>query len=119
MSGIMRLNESDKSLTKSYGWLIDLKIKLAQKRGLKCQQCGCFLFINKYPNSLSFSDSCQRTVFIDPDMPAKAEMKTFTLHHKNRDHSNNDESNLEILCPTCHAREHNKYNRQLKMRLTK
>lgn len=28
------------------------------------------------------------------------------VHHKDRDRTNNDPSNLEILCPTCHEIEH-------------
>lgn len=28
------------------------------------------------------------------------------VHHKDRNHSNNDISNLEPLCPTCHEEEH-------------
>lgn len=28
------------------------------------------------------------------------------VHHKDRDRSNNDISNLELLCPTCHDEEH-------------
>lgn len=30
----------------------------------------------------------------------------FELHHINRDHADNRECNLEILCPNCHAQEH-------------
>ena len=29
------------------------------------------------------------------------------LHHKDGDHYNNEMSNLEILCPNCHAQEPN------------
>lgn len=32
--------------------------------------------------------------------------KFVVVHHKDRDRSNNDLSNLEILCPNCHAIEH-------------
>lgn len=28
------------------------------------------------------------------------------VHHKNRDKNNNSLSNLELLCPNCHAEEH-------------
>lgn len=28
------------------------------------------------------------------------------VHHRDHDHSNNELSNLEILCPNCHALEH-------------
>lgn len=28
------------------------------------------------------------------------------VHHKDRDRKNNDLSNLELLCPNCHAEEH-------------
>ena len=28
------------------------------------------------------------------------------VHHKDRNRSNNDSTNLELLCPTCHAEEH-------------
>lgn len=32
--------------------------------------------------------------------------KVIVVHHKDRDRSNNELSNLEILCPNCHALEH-------------
>lgn len=28
------------------------------------------------------------------------------VHHKDRNHGNNDVENLELLCPNCHAEEH-------------
>ncbi len=28
------------------------------------------------------------------------------VHHKDRNHSNNDTSNLELICPNCHYEEH-------------
>jgi len=28
------------------------------------------------------------------------------VHHRDRDHGNNEMSNLELLCPNCHAEEH-------------
>ncbi len=31
------------------------------------------------------------------------------IHHKDRDSSNNEESNLIILCPNCHSRWHYKH----------
>jgi len=31
------------------------------------------------------------------------------VHHKDRDRHNNDLSNLEVLCPTCHSLEHAKH----------
>jgi 5-methylcytosine-specific restriction endonuclease McrA len=31
------------------------------------------------------------------------------VHHKDRNRHNNDLSNLEVLCPTCHSLEHRKH----------
>ena len=28
-------------------------------------------------------------------------------HHKDRNRANNDTTNIEVVCPACHAREHN------------
>lgn len=36
----------------------------------------------------------------------KKEPKILQVHHKDRDRTNNDLSNLEILCPNCHVLEH-------------
>ncbi len=35
-----------------------------------------------------------------------AHPEVLVIHHKDRDRQNNDLSNLEVLCPTCHAVEH-------------
>lgn len=53
-----------------------LKIRLLKLRGNNCQRCG----YNKY--------------------------EILHVHHKNRDRSNNDLNNLELICPNCHAEEH-------------
>lgn len=53
-----------------------LKIRLLDKRGEKCERCA----YNKY--------------------------EILEVHHKNRNRSNNDIDNLELICPNCHAEEH-------------
>ncbi len=53
-----------------------IKKRLLEDRGKKCERCG---FSN--PNILH-------------------------THHKDRDRRNNKMSNLELLCPNCHAIEH-------------
>jgi predicted nucleic acid-binding Zn ribbon protein len=40
------------------------------------------------------------------------------VHHKDRNHGNNDMSNLELLCPNCHAEEHYLSNSWLSSALT-
>jgi 5-methylcytosine-specific restriction endonuclease McrA len=35
-----------------------------------------------------------------------ADKRILVVHHKDRDRTNNNLSNLEILCPNCHAIEH-------------
>jgi 5-methylcytosine-specific restriction endonuclease McrA len=35
-----------------------------------------------------------------------AHPEILTVHHKDRDRSNNLTDNLEVLCPNCHALEH-------------
>lgn len=42
--------------------------------------------------------TCERCQF--------AVLDILQVHHKNRDRSNNTLSNLELLCPNCHAMEH-------------
>lgn len=53
-----------------------LKIRLAQKRGRKCERCGFEIY------------------------------EILQVHHRDRDRSNNELNNLELLCPNCHAKEH-------------
>lgn len=53
-----------------------LKIRLLTLRGRSCQRCG----YNKY--------------------------EILQVHHKDRNHSNNELSNLELICPNCHYEEH-------------
>lgn len=35
-----------------------------------------------------------------------ATTETLCIHHKDEDHTNNDLSNLEVLCMSCHSRMH-------------
>lgn len=53
-----------------------LKLRLLQKRGAQCERCGFTLGA------------------------------VLQIHHRDRNHSNNTPSNLELLCPNCHATEH-------------
>ena len=53
-----------------------LKLRLFEIRGKKCERCG----YSKY--------------------------EILQIHHKNRDRSNNDLKNLELICPNCHYEEH-------------
>lgn len=53
-----------------------LKIKLLKTKGLRCQRCG----YNKF--------------------------EILQIHHIDRNHSNNELSNLELICPNCHYEEH-------------
>lgn len=41
---------------------------------------------------------CQICGLTEPDI--------LVVHHADSDHENNDESNLMVLCPNCHARIH-------------
>lgn len=36
----------------------------------------------------------------------KQNAKRFVVHHKDRNHHNNDIPNLEVLCDSCHRKEH-------------
>lgn len=56
---------------------LTLKKKLIEKRGYKCERCGNALWLGK---------------------PI-----TLELHHKNGEHKDNQEDNLELLCPNCHS----------------
>lgn len=47
----------------------------------------------------NFNNSCNRCGYDECK-------KILEVHHKDRDKSNNDLTNLEILCPNCHAKEH-------------
>ena len=53
-----------------------LKVRLLKERGEKCERCSY----------------------------AKPEI--LQVHHKDRDRSHNELSNLEIICPNCHYEEH-------------
>lgn len=53
-----------------------LKVRLLRERGQQCERC-------KY-----------------------AIHQILQVHHRNRDRTNNNLSNLELLCPNCHASEH-------------
>ena len=62
-------------------YLISLHIKryLMEKFNNKCSQCG-WGEVNPYTNNIPLE-----------------------VHHKDGDYSNNNESNLELLCPNCHS----------------
>ena len=45
---------------------------------------------------LDVCESCGNTYWLGKKLPLE-------LHHKDGDHFNNELSNLEILCPNCHA----------------
>lgn len=53
-----------------------IKLRVFDSRGEKCERCG----YNK--------------------------KEILNVHHKDRNHDNNDLANLELLCPNCHAEEH-------------
>ncbi len=53
-----------------------LKVRLLGVRGRNCERCR----YDKY--------------------------EILNIHHKNRDRTNNDLSNLELICPNCHMEEH-------------
>lgn len=53
-----------------------IKLRLIQERGTQCERCGY------------------------------AKVEILHLHHRDRDRSNNDFSNLELICPNCHYEEH-------------
>jgi len=53
-----------------------LKLRLLETRGRVCEKCG----YNKY--------------------------EILQVHHKDKDRSNNDIENLELICPNCHCEEH-------------
>lgn len=62
-----------------------LKPHLIKERGHKCEDC-------------------KRTKWKDEDIPLE-------VHHKDGERTNNDETNLELLCPNCHAMTKNWKNR--------
>lgn len=53
-----------------------LKLRLLAQRGRQCERCGYTKF------------------------------EILQVHHKDRNHSNNELSNLELICPNCHYEEH-------------
>lgn len=57
-----------------------LKLRLMASRGTVCERCG-------YDKK-----------------------QILNVHHKDRNHGNNDMSNLELLCPNCHGEEHHLKN---------
>jgi len=53
-----------------------LKVRLLNSRGKTCERCSYSKF------------------------------EILQVHHKDRNHSNNDLANLELICPNCHFEEH-------------
>lgn len=53
-----------------------IKIRLLELRGKACERCGY------------------------------KEFRILQTHHKDRNRSNNDINNLELICPNCHFEEH-------------
>ena len=53
-----------------------LKIRLLKARGGNCERCGYH------------------------------KQEILQVHHKNKDRSNNNFNNLELICPNCHCEEH-------------
>lgn len=52
----------------------------------------------KYRNLVTYTQ-CERCGYKDhPEI--------LQVHHKDHNHSNNDPSNLEVVCPNCHCIEH-------------
>jgi hypothetical protein len=46
--------------------------------------------------------------------PSGVMVANLQVHHRDRDRSNNDPSNLETLCARCHTLEHNEQRRETK-----
>ena len=73
--------------------------------------------INKANKSVWRPDfTTVRKVMVNRNMLTKCERCGFDkspnilgVHHKDRNHNNNELSNLEVLCPNCHSEEHNKH----------
>ncbi len=53
-----------------------IKVQLLALRGEQCERCGY------------------------------SKKEVLQIHHKNRDRTNNDLANLELICPNCHYEEH-------------
>jgi len=53
-----------------------LKLRILELRGGKCERCGY------------------------------SKKQILHVHHKDRNHSNNNPQNLELICPNCHYEEH-------------
>lgn len=66
----------------------DIKNKLFQQRGYKCEKCG----ISQW----------------------QGQKITLQLHHKNGIHTDNRKDNLILLCPNCHAQTDNYAGKQSK-----
>ena len=66
-----------------------LKERLNKERGGKCERCSYI------------------------------KLEILQVHHKDRNRSNNDLSNLELICPNCHYEEHYFENNQVKNRINK
>ena len=58
-----------------------LRLNLEKLRGAQCE-------------------NCKLTKWLDKDIPLE-------VHHLDGDHLNNDVSNLQLLCPNCHAQTEN------------
>lgn len=65
----------------------------------------------------SVKEACERCGMpqgFDGSGPAGRKCPSLQVHHRDRDRSNNDPSNLETLCARCHTLEHNEQRRETK-----
>lgn len=64
---------------------------------------GLYVAQTQAPELLARVRYCERC---DKDLSEVTKWE-WCMHHKDHDHSNHDESNLELLCKRCHQLEHN------------
>lgn len=87
--------EKENGVVGQYGISNHIRRYLFEKNNYRCQICG-WGEKNKYTNKIPLE-----------------------VHHKDGDFRNNDENNLELLCPNCHSltetfKSHNRVGRKVR-----
>lgn len=66
---------------------------------------GDFPSVRKWMRRRAMIKCCERCSY-------ETHPEILVVHHRDRDRTNNDLNNLEVLCPNCHALEHYRENKE-------